>query len=284
MDQSPSLEPRTDPTQEFEEGVTATGHDLEVEPYFETTFRKLVILIHGSNSLGDWQGELKAALDNDGFNIRVESVKYTTGLVGAVWNPQQEDVFEDMRGQIAKFTELDPNQPTSSEIALNEISFIAHSYGTYLLISWLNGLNMGEVRHVILLASIAKSNDIVSALRRTHFVVNDVAVSDTTPCWAQALKPEYYQATGVYGVRRDDPKIADRFFDGRHSKHVELTHLQKKIIPIIRTGAIPETQHNGPKRGPGLMDRIKYLYVPMILIAGIAAICGVVWGIAWLIG
>lgn len=117
-----------------------------------------------------------------------------------------------------------------------EVSVIAHSFGTFLIINVLKANPHIKLEKLILCGSILRSEDLSLSIRRQvrDQVVNDCGIKDVWPCLAEMLSASY-QATGVRGF---GAPIVDRFHSTRHSDYFDEEFMLQYWIPLFKEIAL----------------------------------------------
>ena len=220
------------------------------ETTIERVSRRVVIVIHGASSLGEWCRELRSLIDENGESFDVYCTSHSdVSVAGAVVWSKRRHVYKSVRKQIVRAMEHSK--------ASDEVSIIAHSYGTFVAAWVLNDLDGIRLKNLILLAGIANGTAVRKIVRKkADQVINDVGVHDFLPSIAGALRPWTYEAIGTFGVRQD--KIANRFFPTGHSGVVDVRHLKSHIVPVLLDKVDPATSPlPGPRFKPSLVDMVR---------------------------
>ena len=117
----------------------------------------------------------------------------------------------------------------------SELSIICHSNGTKVLSEIINRLQF-RFEWVFLCGSVCKLSDVNSLRNVNRRPINDAATKDWWPIWAELLRPDLYQATGVYGFHKFP--VRERMFAYGHSDAVDKAHIERWVLPVLATGRI----------------------------------------------
>ena len=180
-----------------------SGKKLDVKEYILKAENIVAIVLHGSGSNGTWYEDFKEFVDDKSLGIHIKPVSYGPIFPPCVlFRARNKDVIDEVAAQLKEII--------LSHSSEDQISIIAHSYGTYLIANWLDQ-HTTKFRFIFLMGGICKQSNLKSIEDKADRIYNDVAVKDYVPLIAHAFRPDSYQATGTYGLR-NVTKIIDRFF------------------------------------------------------------------------
>lgn len=161
-----------------------------------------VFLVHGASSNAVWENQVQARYRRAG--IVVERITYKAPYIWRV------PYFADRRVYFRKI-ERQMNDHLPKIGADDFITIICHSYGTYLVVHWLQRMQGIRVKNLVMMASVVSRRDLAAVRNRVDRIINDVFEQDRVPAWAEALRPAHYEATGVFGfpdniLNQDPPR------------------------------------------------------------------------------
>ena len=220
---------------DFHEG----DRTLRGDPIFVAARRRVVILIHGSNTLGDWQRRWNERLKNGSEGIVVRRIAFRpTQLWKVVLHPywtarRTREVGEQVLRSIDELA------------ADDQISIVAHSYGTHLLVRWLRAARGTKFKNNVLLGSIVHTKRFPALSARADNIYNIAATGDHVVCAAEAYGLGLYEATGAFGVRQSVRNVTDYFVHGDHATIVQEDFLDEVVLPIV-LGRPPPPQEDVP--------------------------------------
>lgn len=125
------------------------------------------------------------------------------------------------------------------------VSVIAHSFGTYAMTRILDENRHIELNHLILCGAIVPHNYDWGAARRqvSGRIVNDHGTRDPWPVLAQSVTWGYGD-TGAYGVKV--PQIDDRAHDVGHSGFHERSFVSRYWLPLLERGELAKAPDAQP--------------------------------------
>jgi hypothetical protein len=230
--------------------------------------KHVVVLMHGIRDFAEWQSVIRHALESAGFTVeptnymRLDVVRFLVP-VGFFRN----QVIQKIWGQIEDIRVIHPGAP---------ISFIAHSFGTYILAEILRRQFSFRAHRVILCGSVVRFDFPFEQIKDRFIspIVNEVGTRDVWPAMAESCTSGYGSA-GTYGFRR--PRVRDRWHNGKtHSAFLTSEFCQRFWVPFLQSGKIVEGDI--PPERPvwwiRLLSvfRIKYLVLLLLAIAAGLAI------------
>jgi pimeloyl-ACP methyl ester carboxylesterase len=218
----------------------------------------VVVLVHGIRTRAQWYNSVKQALEEKRF--RVELSNY--GRFGLARFLLPIPLF---RTSAAWQVERDIRQAMEDHKTDN-VSIIAHSFGTYL-IAWLLK-NRGDLKfkHIIFCGSVVKFGFPFQYVK-DHFkrIVNEVGTADIWPILAEIVTWGY-GSTGSYGINR--PGIVDRYHAGvSHSKFLNAEFCHTWWVPVLNGDAPKPADDTVPP--PGWLRFLSILQIKYLVLAGL---------------
>ena len=229
------------------------------------TASSVVVLVHGIRTHGEWMNTIKPALEGAGFNVSVTNY----GRLDAFrfWLPipwvrrsAVRHVWTDIRRTMQLHGEA-------------RVSFIAHSYGTYVVAEILRSEFDFTAHRVIFCGSIVSRRFPFEQVSERFLtpVVNESSKKDIWPILAKSVTWGY-DSSGTHGFMR--PDVEDRQHkDYRHSDFLTEQFCQKYWVPFLADGTVVRASHE-EVRVP-LLARvcsyvpIKYVVLLVVLIIGL---------------
>lgn len=191
----------------------------------------IIVLIHGMNTYAKWQELAAKAITEADKNIKVYPIKFEkldalNFLYLNRFAPVNR-VLEQLRGIAAE------NEGAN-------ISVIAHSFGTYILMKILKNNSDIKLHRVILCGSVIPRSFKWQNLARfpTNGIINEVGTRDFWPVMARFFTIGY-GSSGAFGF--GSYKIKDRYHDCAHSGFFEDAFIKKYWLPFILNGETVES-------------------------------------------
>lgn len=191
--------------------------------------KSVVILVHGIRTNAPWIPMLRAQFSNVGIIVeptnygRYDALKFLWGSrrapIDAVWN------------SVKRVQQLYPNA---------KISFLAHSFGTYIVAKILEREFTFKAHRVVFCGSVVGYDFPFEQIseRFTSPLVNETSASDPWPIMARSASLGYGSA-GTFGFKK--PGIRDRWHRGfGHGQYLTEEFCVKYWIPIFKDGKIVE--------------------------------------------
>lgn len=225
------------------------------------TGRHLVILVHGIRDFALWQENVGRSLSNAGF--RVEFTNYGRFDLFRFLVPIKyfrrkaiDEVLKQIR--IAK-------QANGTD----EISIIAHSFGTYVVSHILQENFDLKFRRIIFCGSVVRYGFPFEQFyqRFDPPILNDVGTRDIWPAMAESMTWGYGSA-GTYGFRR--PLVKDRWHNGAgHGFFLKPGFCAKFWVPFLDNGHIKEAskEPESPRHWIQFLSIFRLKYVVLALCA-----------------
>ena len=222
---------------------------------------RVVFAVHGIRDFGEWREELRRELEKKG----IELVKVTYGYFDLLRFLFPFALFR--RAVIAKVA----RQVRSAQRAFPNarFSYIAHSFGTYVVANMLLDDPWFQADRIIFCGSVLKYDWPLSQLRSNYEppLLNEVGSKDLWPSVAASVTWGY-GAAGSLGFNQ--PNVRDRWHVGGHSLFLTADFARRFWIPFLLDGTVVESD-NTPER-PSILVRllrivsIKYCVAAVILI------------------
>ncbi len=220
----------------------------------------VVVLIHGIRDYAKWQDKLRKVIEAYGFQVELTNyqrfdllrflipIGYFKGkAVAQIWH-QIQQVYAKHPGK--------------------SVSFIAHSFGTYVLTRILRENFNFTAHRIILCGSVVKFDFPFEEFngRFTHEVLNEIGEKDVWPAIAESVST-CYGAAGSFGFRR--PYVRDRWHQNiRHGDFLTEKFCRKYWIPFL-AGKKPQCSNSSqtdPVWWVRLLNIIKIKYLIVIML------------------
>ena len=191
-----------------------------------------MLLIHGIRTYAKWQSLTEKVIKDNDSSVYVHPIKYERHdlLRFLFWyrSGPIERVLRELRGVRAD------NQGAA-------ISAVAHSFGTYILMSILHNEPDVNLHRVILCGSVIPRNFYWQNLARfpSGGIINEVGTRDYLPVMAK-LFSKGYGSSGTFGF--GSTKVKDRHHDLGHSDFFNESFINKYWISFILGGVIIDSK------------------------------------------
>jgi len=221
------------------------------------TSNMLVILIHGIRTNASYYADVRKVLEENGF--KVEFTNYDRFDLIRFLLP-----FDVLRKKAAAKVEKQIDNAIFMNKGVEEVSIIAHSFGTYLFGKILAEKANLKVNKVILCGSVLRS-DFNFANMRHKFdspILNEVGTRDHWPAIAEAVTIGY-GAAGTWGFKNSP--VVDRWHN--RLNHVDFNNgefCKKYWVPFLREGKI-EDGDNLHEKPPWYLSLIQIVWVRVAL-------------------
>ena len=236
----------------------------------EKNSSSVVVLVHGIRTHGQWMTDIASTLEERGF--QVAATNYGRFDAFRFWLPiptirrvAVQHVWKDVRRT------LQMHQGSA-------VSFIAHSYGTYIVAKILESEFDFVAHRIIFCGSIVNRRfpfEQVSQ-RFTSPILNEIGTKDIWPALAKSAAWGY-GASGTHGFMRPDVK------DRRHSQLAHSDFLTPKFceqywVPFLLDGTVTPTNATAGTRLPWWIRAsytlpLKYIVLTLLLVGLLAG-----WG------
>lgn len=244
----------------IEDFADAATHDDRI--------KRIVFLIHGIRSAGDWFRVIDMVNTDYGaeygleFDIRSLSYsRYSTlpFIFSLGRKKNAAAILEQMRHIMNK--------------ASTDVTFdvVAHSNGVKLLSEIALEIPI-KFRRIILLGSIAKNQDIFNLRRNiaddsitANSILNDASAGDYLPGIAAALRPDLFEDTGFRGAFNG--VTINRFFTFGHGGGLKRAHIEKALMPFLRSGLITKDENASPNTTVWNPAYIRYYLIALLALA-----------------
>jgi hypothetical protein len=189
----------------------------------------VIILVHGIRDYALWQDRIRNVLKE---HFTVESTNYGRFDLLRFLVPLshfRNKAIESVWDQIRDVKKQYPDA---------KFSFVAHSFGTYILAQILSREFDFSAHQVVFCGSVVKYNFPFEQIadRFTTPILNEVGAKDVWPAIAESLTWGYGSA-GTYGFRR--PRVRDRWHSGaRHGYFLNPEFCKEYWCPFFKEGVI----------------------------------------------
>jgi hypothetical protein len=234
------------------------------------TGRHLVVLVHGIRDFALWQETVGRSLSEAGF--RVEFTNYGRFDLFRFLMPIKY-FRRNAIGEVLKQIRI-----AKQTSGADEISIIAHSFGTYVVSHILQENFDLKFRRIIFCGSVVRYGFPFEQFyqRFDPPILNDVGTRDIWPATAESVTWGYGSA-GTYGFRR--PLVKDRWHNGAgHGFFLKPGFSRTFWIPFLTDGRIEEASREpeSPRLWIQLLSIFRLKYVVLSLCALAIAL--------WLVG
>jgi pimeloyl-ACP methyl ester carboxylesterase len=222
----------------------------------------LVVLVHGIRTHARWYIDVRDALAAADFKVSLTNY----GRFGLVRFLLPIRYFRELAA-----TDIEGNiREAMEKYGVDQISVIAHSFGTFV-IGWIlrNRFDI-KFRHIIFCGSVLPFRFPFQFLGgQFQGLVNEVGTRDIWPILAESVTWGY-GSTGAFGFSR--PEVFDRYHKGlSHSAFLNADFCRKWWIPVLQ-GKTPASR-DSPESPPWWLRLLEIFHVKYVLIA-ILALCG----------
>lgn len=202
----------------------------------------LVFVIPGIRDQGEVLDRVTHLIERVNPTIKVSPIKYDSHF-GAV------RLFMGLSRNRRCLAARRKIEPYLDDTSIHKISFICHSFGTYVLSDVLPHLDNTKIQNIILCGSIMpRTYDWESLVRRDGRcpikVVNECSAKDIYPVLAESLS-DAYSATGVYGF--GSAAVYDRKHLIGHGDYFKEDFIEKFWVPIFSEDQVRNGEDCVPK-------------------------------------
>ncbi|MER8852876.1 hypothetical protein NKH94_14895 [Mesorhizobium australicum] len=223
---------------------------------------RVVFAVHGIRDFGEWREELRRELGKQG----IELVKVTYGYFDLLRFLFPFALFR--RAVIAKVA----RQVRSAQRAFPNarFSYIAHSFGTYVVANMLLDDPWFQADRIIFCGSVLKYDCPLSQLRSSYEppLLNEVGSSDLWPSVAASVTWGY-GAAGSLGFNQ--PNVYDRWHKGGHGLFLTAAFARRFWLPFLLDGTVVESD-NTPDRPSFLVRLLRIVSIKYSLAAVITVV------------
>jgi hypothetical protein len=228
---------------------------------------QVVILVHGIRTHAEWQAMLHQEFSRVGISVAPTNYGYFDLVRFILPVPWFRKAATDRVWNLVR--EVRRDYPKA------KLSFLAHSFGTYLVAQILKREFDFKAHRIVFCGSVVTYNFPFEQIpdRLTWPIVNEVSARDPWPVIAQNITFGY-GAVGARGFNRH--RVHDRWYQGfGHSQYLTQSFCQTFLIPFFERGEIV----NGaaiPEKAPWWL-RLLYLFTDKYFIATALVIFIVLW-------
>ncbi len=227
----------------------------------------VVILVHGICTQAEWQAATQQIGSTAGFKIVLTNYGYFDAFRFLLpVSFYRKSAIDRVWTQIKDTKELYPNA---------RVSFLAHSFGSYIVSEILKREFAFKAHLVVFCGSIVKYDFPFEQIsgRFTAPLVNEVGTKDPLPALAESVTWGY-GAAGTFGFRT--PRVQDRWHVGfGHSDFFTPAFFKEFWQPFFENGTIMPASSEIEKKPHllWLITVIKLKYMLLVMLAFIAAFC-----------
>jgi hypothetical protein len=249
--------------------TAASGNVFSIEEVKAAAAKEVIVLVHGIRDFALWQSTIRATLERLGFRVELTNygrLNLVEFLVPISYFRQRaiDQIWEQVRI-------IRQNYPSRS------ISFIAHSFGTYL-VAWILSKEFDlQASRVIFCGSVLSYKFRFQQIqgRYTTPILNEVGTRDVWPAMAESITFGYGSA-GTYGFRR--PLVRDRWHNGaRHGFFLSAEFCRTYWVPFLTTGAVLD-QEEELQAPPAWVQIVSVLKIKYAILIGAIVIAYSYWG------
>lgn len=233
----------------------------------EPDLSSVVVLVHGIRTYASWMNQIAPSLEAAGFAVertnygRLDLFRF---LIPIPW----------LRKYAIRHVQTDVRTIRKKHPEPAQISFIAHSFGTFIVAEILkDGFDFKAHRIVFCGSIVHRRFPFEQIMERFEDpVVNDVGAKDVLPALAESVTWGY-SSSGTHGFNR--PNVQDRLHDDLvHSDFLRPEFCKRYWIPFLKNGTIVETCVSTIRRPwwHRLLFFLPIKYV-MILLIVVALLC-----------
>lgn len=228
----------------------------------------VIIMIHGIRTYAIWTTAVRSCLEAEGFIVeptnymRLDALRFL--LPSSYFRNQ---VIERVWLQIRDVIKQHPGK---------DISFIAHSFGTYVLAEILARNFDLKADRIIFCGSVLRYDFPFEQIadRFQPPILNEIGTRDAWPAIAESITYGYGSA-GTFGFRR--PRVRDRWHNGMtHSAFLTVDFCRKYWVPYFKDKTIVEadTAPEPPTWWISALNVLKLRYVGLAAVGLVALALG----------
>jgi hypothetical protein len=238
--------------------------NLSDQPMVPNQVQSVVILVHGIRTYAPWIATLRARFEKEG--IVVEPSNYgRLDLLQFLWGSRRKPI-DAVWDTVKEVQMLYPNA---------RISFLAHSFGTYIVAKLLQREFNFRAHRVVFCGSVVNYRFPFNQISERFVppLINETSARDPWPVLAESSSWGYGSA-GTFGFRI--PRVRDRWHRGfGHGQYLTDEFCKEFWIPFFQSGEIREGDvvDGAPPIWIRLLAlaRLKYFLPFLLLLLGIAA-------------
>jgi hypothetical protein len=233
---------------------------------------QVVVLVHGIRTFAEWQSMLKREFSLIGIPVAPTNYGYfdlLRFLLPVPWF--RAEALNRLRILIEQI---------KADYPRAKISFLAHSFGTYLVSRFLQEQPNFQAHRVVFCGSVVKYNFLFEQIRSRFEapIVNEASARDPWPLVAQNLSVGY----GSVGTRGFNQSIVvvDRWHKGfGHSQYLEQSFCRKFWLPFFSEGIIVESEDvaSKPSIWLSMLGFVANKYFLLAVVALLVALWPYIW-------
>jgi hypothetical protein len=185
----------------------------------------IIIALPGIRTDGSWIDNLA---DDESIEIgknRFKVYKVSDGYINVFQLVTWWNIWRVRYRFLSEINGIIANHPDE------RISIIAHSMGTAILSQIADDIRY-KFEYIFLLGSICHQSKLNALKLRCRSLHIDRGSKDRWPIVAQAIRPDAYSHTGIYGAD-SHLGIIHRSFSNNHSNCTSLHHIRTQILPVL---------------------------------------------------
>ncbi|MEW8508989.1 MAG: hypothetical protein AB2598_20065 [Candidatus Thiodiazotropha sp.] len=226
----------------LEEDLSLVAEKTHDGDYRNQVVNHIVFFIPGIRDQGNRSDIVTHTLEKEIPTVRVVPIKYD-GHFGAI------RLFNSFSRKRRRKIVADKIAPVLSDNSIHRVSFIAHSFGTYLLAESISKLKSTKWHRIILCGSIVNRkfdwSTFTSSINNSEIIVlNDCGTRDNWPVYAESLSDKF-SSTGVYGF--GGYGVFDRTHSVKHDGYINEEFIRDYWIDFIKSGLVKKGQDEKPE-------------------------------------
>lgn len=265
---------------QIEEGITGEGQArhlgkpiTKMAPQHGAKLDHVVILVHGINTMALWQNEISSVLRGEGFEPR--PVGYDKF---GVWSFLRRS--DKKRRKAIAFVSTNILD-ARTEFPDAKISIIAHSFGTYVVMQFLEQNKSFQISRLILCGSVlprlysfvSLATRLLPTTQPDKKIVNECGTHDVWPVLG-GRATKRYGPSGTFGS--NDGRVLNRWHNYMwHSGFLNAPFCRKFWVPFLKNGIVIPGEQN-EARIPWWIRLLARLPLKSMLIA-VPALFGLCW-------
>ncbi len=223
--------------------------------------QKVAFLVHGIRTNAEWQSKLKKLIASEvASDVKVFTPRYGFLNIFSFLLPKfviRWHAIRKIRRQLRRVI---------SDYPLNEITLVAHSFGTYIVSKILKGHPDIKIERLLLCGAIVKENFKWDELQNSPaLLLNDCGTKDYLPILAKSVWFGGYGSSGIKGFHCQSTN--NRYHCIGHSDFFCKDFMKEYWLPFIENGEIVESSWTTER--PNLnyfLNIVHYLLIPILVL------------------